>query len=248
MSDTLPPSLIRNKYSSSEQISLLRDAFAKDGYVVLDQLFETNFFAEIQNQFRQMREKKKRFDYFCESDSSYRKLSTINGYVIDEYSPILRQLYDHSDFRDWISAIANTELMNCHESLWAIFNIHEGPNCDHGWHADKEAVVFNLMIDENIHEAKQGGGLRLYSEWVRFKENHPGLSKTEMYDIIEREKLYTEVYMAPGQAVLFKGTSVLHKVTSMPHDDSKRVTFLYSWDDEISAALQESEASLVLYK
>jgi len=139
-------------------------------------------------------------------------------------------------------------LMDCAESLWAIFNIHDGRDCDHGWHVDKEAVVFNLMIEENIHEARQGGGLRLFSDWVQFKAQYPGASKTELYEIIERENLFTEVYLEPGQAVMFKGTSVLHKVTSMPCDNSRRVTFLFSWDDEVSSRMQESEASLVLYK
>ena len=240
--------MINPIYCNSDTIDRLILDYGKHGYVVLDQFFEPDFFAQIVTQFQQIRDEQKRFDYYCESDCSYRKISTINGNVISQRSPFLRALYENVDFRGWIQRLTEVDLLDCHESLWAIFNIHHGKNCDHGWHADKEAVVFNLMIDENIHEAKQGGCLRLYSEWLEFKAQHPGLSKPELYQLIEQENLFTEVYLEPGQAVVFKGTSVLHKVTSMPNDDSRRVTFLYSWDDEVSSTIQESEASLVLYK
>lgn len=244
MNDTL----INQKYLADDVLSEIREGYAKHGYAVLDQFFKPAVFTEILRNFESLKQQKKRFDYFCESDSSFRKLSTINGNVILNDAPYLRSIYENPELRRWVESVTGVAILDCHESLWAIFNIHEGSNCDHGWHADKEAVVFNLMIDENIHQIRQGGGLRLYSNWLELKAQNPQMSKVELYNLVESEHLYEEVYMTPGQAVLFKGTSVLHKVTSMPEVHNKRVTFLYSWDDIESSQLNESEASLVLYK
>lgn len=239
--------MINRTYLAGEMIDRLGHDFNRRGYIVLDRFFERDLLGEITAEFELMREEKKRFDYYCESDCSYRKLSTINGRIIHERSPFLRGLYHDAGLRDWIRRVTHVDLMDCSESLWAIFNIHEGGSCDHGWHVDKEAVVLNLMIEENVHEARRGGGLRLFSEWIQLKARYPGASKAELYEMIEQESLFTEVYLEPGQAVVFKGTSVLHKVTSMPRDDCRRVTFLFSWDDEVSSKIPESEASLVLY-
>lgn len=223
--------IINQHYFQDDILHQIRKQYQTFGYVVLDDFYSPNIFEYISEQFHKIYPEKKECDYYSKIDDTYRKLATINGDIILNQSPGLKDIYNHPQLKNWIEKATQLTLIDCNKNLWAVFNIHHGNKCNHGWHLDIEAVVMNLMIHENISLSRKGGCLRLVPDWLILKEKNPTLNNSELYELIKQDNKTHDVYLKANQVILLQGNRVLHSVSNMPETNSTRITFLYSWQD-----------------
>lgn len=126
---------------------------------------------------------------------------------IDAESP-LRQLYDSSDFREFLADILNEEaLYNYADSLSSI-NLHyasEGQEL--GWHFDNSSFATTLLIQK-----PEAGGVFEYIENMRDADagemNYDGVS-----DVLAGKRTVKELSIEPGALVMFRGRNAIHRVT-----------------------------------
>jgi hypothetical protein len=136
-----------------------REQFAREKYVRFGGFFTAAAFALLADEVGRLRRLAIRRDLQMEgSDGSPRKMSTLGGHVIAEYSTIVPQLYQDVDLLAFLGGVAGEEVLVVPDPVENfVLNVLHRPADIHGGHIDTYAFAFNLFIEGPPEDA--GGAL-----------------------------------------------------------------------------------------
>ncbi|MBD3664065.1 2OG-Fe(II) oxygenase [Sulfitobacter sp. TSTF-M16] len=176
-------------------------------------------------------------DRFAAEHPANRQVVSSKGCICDDHiaanSP-LRLLYDHPDFRGFVSGVTGQTALHPYADPLSSINIHYAERGQElGWHFDNSSFAITLLIqkpDAGAHfEYVQN--LR---DSVAGEMNYDGVA-----DVLDGRAQPKVLTMEPGTLVLFRGRNSLHRV-SPNESDRTRMLAVLAYNDAPGVALSES--------
>jgi hypothetical protein len=181
-----------------------REAFERDKYVRFPGFFTPDAFALLADEVERLRRLAIRRDLQMEgSGGSPRKMSTLGGHVIAEYSTIVPQLYSDPGLLTFLGGVAGEEVLEVPDPVENfVLNVLHQPGDIHGGHIDTYAFAFNIFIEGPPEDA--GGAL----EFV------PG---SDQLDDLQGPKV-RRVWHQPNDCYLLKTDEAPHRVSPLTRE------------------------------
>ena len=117
-------------------------------------------------------------------------------------------IYDSADFRRFLAAVVGEDALFEYADPLSSINVHfadEGQEL--GWHFDNSSFAVTLLL-----QAPHAGGQFQYVRDLRDSDagdmNYQGVS-----DVLDGQMAPTDLDIAPGTLVLFRGRNSMHRVT-----------------------------------
>lgn len=166
-----------------------------------------------------------------------RQVVSTKGLIADDQIPDtspLRQLYDDSAFRSFLSGVLDVEELHPYDDDVSSINVHfadEGREL--GWHFDNSAFAVTMLL-----RAPEGGGVFEYVPSVR-DADAGDMAFDRVGDVLDGVEPVRTLPFDPGALVLFRGRNALHRVT--PTEGAiTRLLVVFAYNDQPGVKLSES--------
>jgi hypothetical protein len=135
------------------------EAFKQDKYVRFPGFFKPETFALLSAEVERLRKLLIRRDLMMEgSNGTARKMSTLGGHVVAEYSTLVPLLYNDPDLLAFLGGVAGEDVLVVPDPIEnVVLNVLHRPGDVHGGHIDTYAFAFNVFIEGPPEDA--GGAL-----------------------------------------------------------------------------------------
>ncbi|MEK7989986.1 MAG: hypothetical protein VSS52_003175 [Thiotrichaceae bacterium] len=193
-----------DRYSlTAEAGQALQAEFAKQRCVKLQNFYQGTALELLQQEVERLAEKAIRRNFqMTETHETPRRLSTLNGEVIDQYSTLVPRLYQDPKVLTFLSAIVGEQLHNVTDpGENYVLNILEQQQDTHGAHIDTYAYTLITVI--KTPEQGAGGCLELV----------PNSDDPLAFDKYP-EKIIS-LCASPGDCILLAANSSVHRVTPL---------------------------------
>jgi len=186
-----------------------REQFERDKYVRFSGFFTPDAFALLADEVGRLRRLAIRRDLQMEgSGGSPRKMSTLGGHVIAEYSTIVPQLYSDTSLLTFLGGVAGEAVLEVPDPVENfVLNVLHRTGDTHGGHIDTYAFAFNLFIEGPPEDA--GGAL----EYV------PG--SDQLGDL--RGPKVRRVWHQPNDCYLLKTDEAPHRVSPLTREHRRTI-------------------------
>ncbi len=136
-----------------------RDAFRREKYMRFSGFFRPEGFAFLAAEVGRLSRLLFRRDLMMEgSAGTARKMSTLGGHVVAEYSTLIPLLYNDPDLLAFLSGVAGEDVLVVPDPIEnVVLNVLHQPGDTHGGHIDTYAFAFNTFIEGPPEDA--GGAL-----------------------------------------------------------------------------------------
>jgi hypothetical protein len=207
------------------------EQFARDKYVRFPGFFTLDAFALLADEVERLRQLAIRRDLQMQgSDGSPRRMSTLGGHVIGEYSTLVPQLYSDSHLLTFLSGVAGEEVLEVPDPVENfVLNVLHRPGDIHGGHIDVYAFAFNIFIEGPPEDA--GGAL----EFVPSSDQLADLKGPKV----------RRVWHQPNDCYLLKTDEAPHRVSPLTRE-TRRTIINMAFANHATADLA-SYSSSVLY-
>lgn len=200
----------RERYPLTEAAgAVYRKQFVEDKYVRFPEFFTPDAFALLSAEVARLRALAIRRDLQMEeSGGSPRKMSTLGGHVIGEYSTIIPQLYNDGDLLAFLGGVAGEEVLGVPDPVENfVLNVLHRPGDIHGGHIDTYAFAFNVFLEGPPEDA--GGALE-------FVPSSDRLSDLE-------GPLVRRVWHRPNDCYLLKTDEAPHRVAPLTREARRTI-------------------------
>jgi hypothetical protein len=223
--------IINENYNCESNIKKLKEEFSKNKYVHLPELFIPSIFKAIRNESELLEKHTIKNHFYTENTGTIRSMNAIGGRELVRKSSLFPMLYTHYELRQLITSIVGFKALsspNEHE----VFGIHYLLNTvnTHGWHLDDCPCILVVMIE--APETGHGGTMECIPNWEDLKETHSLKENKDLELHIEfcrKNNWVKQFYHAPSDAYLLAGNKVMHRVSPMTSESTKRVVFASSY-------------------
>lgn len=180
------------------------EQFAREKYVRFPSFFTPKGFALLSDEVERLRRLSIRRDLQMEgSEGSPRKMSTLGGHVIGEYSTIVPQLYNDADLLAFLGGVAGEEVLVVPDPVENfVLNVLHKPGDIHGGHIDTYAFAFNIFIEGPPEDA--GGALEFVPD-------------SDQLEDLDGPKV-RRVWHRPNDCYLLKTDEVPHRVAPLTRE------------------------------
>lgn len=181
----------------------LQAEFAKQRCVRLQNFYQGAALELLQQEVARLEAKAIRRDFqMVETHETPRRLSTLNGEVIDQYSTLVPRLYQDPNLLTFLSAIVGEPLHTVTDPGESyVLNILEQQDDTHGAHIDTYAYTLITVI--TTPEQGAGGCLELVAN-----TSDPLAFDKQPKDIVN-------LCANPGDCILLAASSSIHRVTPL---------------------------------
>eukprot|EP01103_Thecamoeba_quadrilineata_P002214 TRINITY_DN12206_c0_g1_i1.p1 TRINITY_DN12206_c0_g1~~TRINITY_DN12206_c0_g1_i1.p1 ORF type:complete len:258 (+),score=18.01 TRINITY_DN12206_c0_g1_i1:256-1029(+) len=238
--------ILSEDYRLSWYRAKLKRTFLQENYVALPNLFKPEVLKILQNEVRNLEKHTFAKNYRSSTANTPRYLNVIGGKMLIEYSPLMGFLYVHHELRKLISEIVDSVAFSSpHEQ--EVFGVHYllDTNQTHGWHTDDGPFVLVICFDAPPKE--DGGLLECIFNWKHLEKYKGYKEDNNLEQYVQecrRDNLVEQLYCAPGHAYLIAGNKVLHRVTPLTKNNTKRIVFASSYVDDPSVQFTDRVTGL----
>jgi|GEM_PF-1855982 len=193
-----------DRYSlTAEAGQQLHAEFVKQRCIKLEKFYQGTALTLLQQEVERLAEKAIRRDFqMTETHETPRRLSTLNGEIIDQYSTLVPSLYKDANLLTFLSAIVGEQLYTVTDpGEDYVLNILEQQDDTHGAHIDTYA--YTLITAIKTPEEGAGGCLEV------IPNNSDPLAFDKMPESI------ISLCVNPGDCVLLAASSSIHRVTPL---------------------------------
>lgn len=218
---------------TEKKLERLTSEFKRIGYVKLTAFFSEEVLENLQNEaFKLLNEFGKRKDFIMdETDFTLRKITTVSGNLINEKSPLLKNMYRDEKLISSLEEICDTKLFITPDiaDRHAVHMLHK-KNDIHGGHLDTYPFVLITCLES---PGIDGGG---ELEFVPNSEdlNELGTEKS----VIDTLDVGDSYFMAASKSI--------HRVLPLKRDKNRTV-LVFTYADELSKDIEVSYSSNKLY-
>ncbi len=230
---SLPADIIADTYlSQPAELRRFRAAFAQTGYLKLPGFLVPEAFRRVSSEIERLHSVRVRRDFVMPDFNTDRRMSVLSGKEVVRRSEIIADLYANRELRAWISSIVGEDIHAVnHEDEFLVVNFLDGKSDTHGWHLDDPRYAFIVVVDSPAQH--QGGCLEYVPGWktmAREEGFQPCLDVEAAVEICRiRGRFYADAFK-PGDCYLLDAAEVLHRVSPLSHDASRKALNL-AFDD-----------------
>ncbi|HUW04477.1 MAG TPA: 2OG-Fe(II) oxygenase [Acidimicrobiales bacterium] len=167
-----------------------------------------------------------------------RQVRSSKGLIADDQIPsssLLRQVYDDLAFRMFLCGVLGIDDVHPYADELSSINIHFAPEGrELGWHFDNSSFAVTMLL-----QAPEGGGVFEFVAGVRDPNGERDGEFERVRRVLDDELQADTLQFAPGDLVVFRGRSALHRVT--PTQGSvTRMLVVFAFNDQPGVGLSES--------
>lgn len=206
-----------------------REAFSAQKYVRFPSFFRPQGFVLLRQEADRLRRLAMRRDLIMEgSGGTPRRMSTLGGHVIAEYSSLVPALYNDPDLLAFLSGVAGEPVLVVPDPVENhVLNVLHRPGDVHGGHVDTYAFAFNISIDGTTDA--DGGALEYVPGSVTIADLDGPLAR--------------QAFHAPGDCYLIKTDEAVHRVSPLRHAAALRTIFNFAFANPATVGLESYSTS-----
>lgn len=215
------------------EISIYVNEFRKLGFVKLPTLLNsTDYDLLFKESINLLENYSRRKDFVMEETNfTLRKITTVSGNVVSQRSKLISHFYQNKDLREFLEAIAETNLFLTPDSAdrHTVHRMHHKGD-EHGGHVDTYPYVLVFLLEHP--KVDEGGELVFVPNSLEVDE-------------LGTEKAFKTTFHA-GECYFMRAGSNVHCVLPLV-TDCHRTVLVFTYADEITAVVSTSYSSDKLY-
>lgn len=217
---------------TEEEGARYRDGFLRDKYVRFPAFFLPESFIVLRSEVDRLRSLAIRRDLKMKgSGHTPRKMSTLGGHVVKEYSSLVPELYHDPRLLAFLRGVAGEPVLGVPDEIENhVLNCLHQTGDIHGGHVDSYAFAFNVSIDGTVPE--DGGAL----EYV------PGSVALEDLEGPSVRRVWHE----PGDCYFLRTDQAVHRVSPLLRPEARRTILNFAYANPATLHV-ESYSTSALY-
>lgn len=172
-----------------------------------------------------------------------RQVVSSKGLIADDQIPVnspLRVVYHDPAFRAFLCTVLSIDALHPYADHLSSINVHFAPaGKELGWHFDNSSFAVTMLL-----QAPEAGGVFEYVPAVR-DADAGDMAYERVRAILDGEESALSLSFSPGDLVLFRGRSAMHRVTPTVGSIT-RMLVVFAFNDQPGVGLSES-ALLTFY-
>lgn len=214
---------------TEESGARFRHAFLRHKYVRFPAFFQEQSFDMLRSEVDRLRRLAIRRDLKMEgSGNTLRKMSTLGGHVVGEYSTLVPDFYHDDQLLEFLRGVAGEPVLGVPDPVENhVLNCLHQTGDIHGGHVDTYAFAFNISIDGTTPE--DGGAL----EFV------PGSVELEDLEGSSVQRAWHE----PGDCYFLRTDQAVHRVSSLLRPEARRTILNFAYANPATLDLESYSTS-----